>query len=1243
MKILAKILGFITLFYILCWVALAVYFGFAERHKGLIEENLTGLFGRPVTIEKLETKWLDWEPSLRIQNLHVAGDDPTEAALSFESASVVVSPVSLFTFWPRFTEFAVERPSLEVVTLPNNKLQIAGITLGKSSRRGVDRIRLLSWLLNQESAAWHNGDIRWRKSDGTVQRYTDISFVYERSQQSRNAKATIKAPKGTVTVNALAQGDLLSSKDWDAQIDLLSGVTGRMLEPGDLSFQVKNGHGQFRLARLNVERIREFLALSGLADKARWILDADVSGLLHDVEFTFDGALTNIQDWSLRASATDVDFKSLDSLPALTNLNGELSVNKTSGSFKFTAVNSEFEWTKLYESSFPIESAQGDFSWRRNDLGEFEISLEGGKLIDPALSIYDINASMVFDRAQQEVDSLGQLFTVESIENLSYQDGAVIDTGGTSTPEPLSLIANARFEVEDTSKLVAYLPKIKKLQSFRSWLEVAFQQGRLQEGRASYRGELTPTAIKDGGAQLVVSADFDSAKIDYAPKFDWPPAERGKGVARLENDFLTINPSELWLNGDEVTDATLTIERIFSRDILLKLHGKTSTTLDKGMKFLFQGPLIPVKDRPDVLPVEPIAGQVDIEVELDLPISDISNLAVRGKSKVKNGQLILPEGVPLTLLNGSVNFTERTVSSDDITASFLGGPVAATLITTAQTQPPKMQLRGKGQAFLSELTPWVGEHLLTLFKGQADWQGTLDINGGNLQINGGSDLIGIEVDAPEPLRKPAENPASFSLSMNLGGKTVEGDEPAQRMTVEYASLMKAEFQANKKQTPDQSTSLFDRALIQLGEIENLPLPQGVNFRIDHPTLDLDALLDSVIDLASYEPILKTQNTDFLDAMRTVTLRTEAAKSMGRPFGAFRASMVTKDGLSWNGELSGDNVLGTMELSPRSEIGRYSLSLQKLVIGPYGSERPKVEPIDPSLQPKEYPAIDITIDNLRMDGRSMGALNFIGRPIGTEWTIDKFTLVHNGIRTSAAGKWVNSVATDSVSLFDFSTTIDEAEGALTEMDFDGYIRKGRGSVGGTVSWRGAPHEFDYSRLDGTYDLFLKDGELVQVAPGGGKLLGLLNFNAIARRLVFDFRDVFASGLQFDRMRYRGIISNGEAILQDAFILTPAVFVRMEGKLDLYNELIDMDVHISPELGGNLTLLSALANPTAGAVVFLTSQIFKDDMRRSSFKSYQAKGTWEDFEMVEINSEGMPIKSKDKKGDEPEVQQSSQLPQ
>jgi uncharacterized protein YhdP len=185
-----------------------------------------------------------------------------------------------------------------------------------------------------------------------------------------------------------------------------------------------------------------------------------------------------------------------------------------------------------------------------------------------------------------------------------------------------------------------------------------------------------------------------------------------------------------------------------------------------------------------------------------------------------------------------------------------------------------------------------------------------------------------------------------------------------------------------------------------------------------------------------------------------------------------------------------------------------------------------------------------------------------------------------------------------------------------------LKKGSGTLDANINWQGAPHEFDFSRLNGDFDLRISDGELVKVEPGSGKLLGLFNFNAFARRFTLDFRDVFSSGLQFDRMRYAGLLADGEAIMRDAYIFSPAVFVQMEGKIDLGRELIDMEIHASPELGGNLTLLSALASPAAGAVVFLTQQIFKEQMRLSSFKSYRALGAWDDFELNEFNQGDTP---------------------
>ena len=260
---------------------------------------------------------------------------------------------------------------------------------------------------------------------------------------------------------------------------------------------------------------------------------------------------------------------------------------------------------------------------------------------------------------------------------------------------------------------------------------------------------------------------------------------------------------------------------------------------------------------------------------------------------------------------------------------------------------------------------------------------------------------------------------------------------------------------------------------------------------------------------------------------------------------------------------------------------------------------------------------MTVDEFVIGEKKLGQLKMQGKPEGESWVLNQFDMIRNGVVSKATGQWLNGEAVGSMSSFDFTTTIAEAETALDDFSFNGFIKKGDGTLTGNINWIGAPHEFDFSRLNGEFDLVVQDGELVKVEPGGGKLLGLLNFNAVARRLSLDFSDVLADGLVFDRMQYKGQFSDGKAIMQEAYILSPAAFVRMEGQVDIANEMIDMEIHLSPELGGNLALLSGLANPAAGALVFLTQRVFKEQLRDANFTSFRALGTWEDFEVEPLD--------------------------
>ena len=1192
-----------------------MYFSYADRYKNQLESNLSDVFDRPVSIESIDTLWSGLSPKLNVRGLTIQGDKLDAPVFAFDSLTATVNPLSLLAFWPKFSEFDVENPVLGITSFADGSLQVAGFTLVNREANAELTQKIVSWLLDQHKASWQGGEIVWRKQETgdksfSVQRYKNISMSFLRHEQSRILQADVLTPKGSLAFIAKTNGDLFSANNWDASLEVLGNQGESLLKPEDFTVSVDDGRGKVHLQTLDVERIRDFIRLTGLASDARWLLDAKLAGRLYDVNFNFSGPLLGVETWELKASANGIGFKSVGRAPAMNNLSGELEASKDGGKFIFAARESEFQWSQWYATVFPINRAIGEFNWEFADNGTLLLNLKNGEFEDRNARISDLFVSTQVNYKADKVSSFADLFTIDSIEELSFDgDSIVLNKPDASQQRSIVVAANANFEVFQIDQVASYLPNDKRLALFKKWSTTGFAAGQVTNGKVRYQGELARDALKTGKATLNASADFADVVIDYSPEQNWPAAKRGKGKATLDNQLLTITPTEIWLNGDPVTDSVLTIDSLFQRSRALNIKAKTKTSLVKGVDFLFKGPLIKPENQVSELPITPLAGAVDININVAIPLNNIKSARVNGTARVRGGKGELPGGVPIDDVNGLINFTERKVTADAIKAVFLGGDTKARLVTVAEAQPPVMKLMASGTAATDRLKPWVGEHMLTWFDGVAPWRGSVTIDGGRVDISGESDLQGVKVTAPAPLMKEASEPSIFTFAMTVGGA-----ETPQTLSVSYQKKMRARF----KSSVGDEGSLFDNSLISIGSDSAAPLKPGVNFLIEEDKVNLDDWIAAVIDLASLETESEQTDSSFLDAMRSINISVKDPVLLGYQTGPLNITAVSVDGLYWIGTLDGENVDGTVQMQPRDNVGHYAFNLDYLNLDNAANDDAPLEPVDYSLSPSSFPSLALNIKNFRFEGKNLGQLNLEAKPAEQEWLIDKLTLVHDGIRTEASGLWRNTEDYGSLTTIQFNTDIDQAENALNDMDFDGFVRKGKGSVTGELRWIGAPQEFDYSRLNGRFDASIKEGELVKVEPGGGKLLGLLNFNAIARRLVFDFRDVFASGLQFDRMRYAGVLADGEVIFTDAFIFSPAVFVRMEGKLDLDKELIDMEVHIAPELGGNIALLSALANPTAGAVVFITQRLFKEEMRNSSFKSYRALGTWEDFEMLEIKN-------------------------
>ena len=1243
MKLILKIVVGLLLIYVFMWSGLAAYFSYAERHKELLESNLSSLFNRDVTIEEIRTGWKGLSPVMQLNGFTVAGDTPEQPALAFKSLSAELAPLSILRFWPRLTEFAVEQPILEIVSLANNTLQIAGLTLNSNQSIGLNPKRLISWLLNHQSAVWLDGEVVWRRRNKQIQRYKNIAFVYKRNQDVREISATTVTPKGPFAFKARTRGDVLAADNWDASFEVLGESGQQLLAPKDLSLSVEKGQGHLELTTLDIQKIQDFLLITGLSEAVGWLLDSQLTGRLHDVSFDFHGPLLESHDWSLSAFASDIAFNATDAAPGMSNLTGNISASGLGGSFEFSAEDAIFKWPRWYPQDLPIDKAAGQVDWSIGDDGEIEIILSDGLFEDSVAKIFELNANISIDTKSRNVSSLGQLFKVDSVRDLSYEEGEIVEKPKLDGPafklsrgnRPLELNASARFELASMAQALRYLPDIPKLEKLRTWWSNAFLAGSTQGGFISYQGELSKNALKVGKAKLSGHSQFSDVTIDYGYRDSWPKLLNGKGVAELNNDLLSIMPEQAWLGNDELSNAKVDIRSLFDRDMSIDIMGSSVSNLATVMEFLFAGPLIAPDKRLDVLPITAQKGRVETDVKISLPLNNLRATTVIGRARLTGGELTLPQGVPITNVAANVDFTERSASSKNITAKFLGGAAKATLITTQETQPPKLEVLANGQGDLRFLQPWVGEHMLSWLSGVTQWQGSVAINGSQIGINVVSDLAGVTVSAPAPLTKPAEATRPFSLAMQLGGNDIE-----QRLGFEYGDNLQASFTGNLA----GDNSFFDNAIIRIGSDQpfgQLQTEPGINFAVDYPNFDLDSWLSAIIDLAvlEVEPLEKP-NTLFLDSMRSLKVNSENTWFLNRPFGEVKISALSVDGLYWIGTLNGDQMNGSVQAEPRSEIGNYRFSLSRLHIPESKRSVFSPDPINRNLDPSTYPKVELTADSFKLAGKPLGSLKVAGAPQGDQWKISSLEMIDQGIRTTGAGQWVNSSDAGSLSSFVINTVIDEAGDVLDDMEFTGLLKKGSGTLDANIKWQGAPHEFDFSRLNGDFDLRISDGELVKVEPGSGKLLGLFNFNAFARRFTLDFRDVFSSGLQFDRMRYAGLLADGEAIMRDAYIFSPAVFVQMEGKIDLDRELIDMEIHASPELGGNLTLLSALASPAAGAVVFLTQQIFKEQMRLSSFKSYRALGTWDDFELNEFNQDDTP-EGEGQEADAKQGQPSSEL--
>jgi len=214
-----------------------------------------------------------------------------------------------------------------------------------------------------------------------------------------------------------------------------------------------------------------------------------------------------------------------------------------------------------------------------------------------------------------------------------------------------------------------------------------------------------------------------------------------------------------------------------------------------------------------------------------------------------------------------------------------------------------------------------------------------------------------------------------------------------------------------------------------------------------------------------------------------------------------------------------------------------------------------------------------------------------------------------LTVTGEGEWRRRAGQSSGSLSgDFATT--DINATLRAFGYTPNLDAKSSRFKAALTWAPAEEGLDWPQAQGTLHLEFQNGQLRAVEPGAGRVLGLVNFYALPRRLALNFKDVLGSGLAFDRITGDFELRDGSAHTQNLTVAGPSVRMDVRGRIGLAARDYDQQVTVYPDVSGSVTLGSLLlGGPVAGALAFIAQQVLNKPLNQVTQLSYRVTGSWD----------------------------------
>lgn len=971
---------------------------------------------------------------------------------------------------------------------------------------------------------------------------------------------------------------------------------GSAAQPQSLDGLVLAGGSQYglRAGRIDAAPLLAALSLSNRLSPAlrEWLATSKPRAVLHDIEVSVP---SGSDSWRGSSRIEGFGFAAVAKRPGLQGLAGTLSMDAQGLAFALDPEASvTVDWPPAFDAPHQIRLRGELAGWREG---------EGMRFETPALRL----------------DGVG--YAVDVRGGLWFQgDGTrpVIDLAAAVAPAKVTLAK--RFWIRHM------MPE-----SAVRWLDDALIAGEVRNGRAVVSGDLDdwPFSALDGKASHgLFQADGDLVDVGVKFQPEWPAMEHVDGHVSFVGDGFSL-AGKASMAGVDVAAVDASLPHYEQATLTVRAQARTDAA--KLLALLRQSPL--QREHGETFDALTASGPAAVSFGLGLALHARGAPMIDGTVSLEGAQLAESRwDLAFSDVRGQARYDQHGFDAEGLRAQRDGQPGLLSL------RAGDGHVRDRLHAFEADLDmslsatdllarapdlAWLAPQV----HGRSPWTIGVSIpktasatQAAPTTLRLHSSLVGTALTLPKPLRKPAADalPTTIVTPLPLGS----GD-----ITVAFADRL-----ALRARTAGERTGVR----VQLGSQQVAQPAPADGLVIGGRTPELDAIDWSV--LAS-----GTSDGGGL-MLRGIDLQADRFHLFGSDFADVRITGAEERGVL-KLALDGATLAGSVQV-PNDRRAAIVARLQRLywpgprtAVGTTMSQPAPAHQLavatmpgpastdNDTIDPASLPPLRIDVDDLRLGDLQLGKAELQTTRMANGLGIERMQMRAPGQQVDVRGDWVGRGGNARTRL-DVDVDSGDFGRVLAGIGLGQRINGGEGSLRFSANWPGSPLAFAPGVLDGSLSVQIRDGQLAEVEPGAGRVLGLLSVAELPRRLMLDFRDFFAKGFTFNRIGGNIRIGDGIASSDDMAISGPAADIRIRGRADLRAQTHDQTIEVLPKAGNLLTAVGAIAaGPVGAAVGAVANAVLKRPLGEMTAKTYRVSGPWQDPKVDVIPHAGAGHQGKD----------------